>query len=483
MLAGIRPSSPAGRFLLAYLGVLAVATVWMGLWVGQQVEAGLIDRNASVTALYIDSFVGPHLTGLKTQSTLVQADIDALDAVLRTTELGQSIVSFKIWRDDGTILFAGSPSLIGSKHPLDDDLERSFGGEITSNVSDLSAEENAFERTQWTRLVQTYVPVRAAGSGSIVAVVEFYQLPDALDAAVADARLRAWAVVLAAAGVAFLLVAVMIRRTGATITLQEERLKAQVDELSTLVEEVESLNGRLREAAGDTIEIATRERRRISADLHDGPAQAVALTLLQLDAYLDDPARPTGDDARIRAASDALSAALTELRQIAAGLRLPDLAPIGLGDVVVRAVEDHRRRTGTEVALTMGDLSEEAPLPVKIAVFRALQEGLSNATRHGLGRDMRVDVRVADGHVRLEIADAGPGLTRPVNPSGLGLAGIRERAALLDGRVEIRSLPGSGTMLVVILPLAASGEDAEAGAAVRRPQPWSDGVRSSVAPA
>jgi signal transduction histidine kinase len=479
--ARIGPWSPVRRFLAAFLGMLAVGTLAMGLWVGQQVETGIIDRNAAVTSLYIDSVVSPHLQTLRSASTLTAADIAGLDDVLRTTELGRSIVSFKIWRRDGTILYAGDAGLIGTRHEIDADLARSFAGEITSDISNLSAEENGFERTRWTRLVQTYVPVRAGDAGQIVSVAEFYQLPDALDAAVAAARARAWAVVLAAAVLAFAFVAFMVRRAGATIARQEVRLREQVGELSTLVREVETLNVRLQEAAGETIEIATRERRRISADLHDGPAQAVALTLLRLDAFQDDVTRPDHADERIRAASETLSAALAELRQIAAGLRLPELGALDLGGLVVRAVEDHRRRSGTPVAIEISDLPESAPLPVKIALYRAIQEGLSNATRHGLGADVTVRIGMPGGlpggMVSLEIEDGGPGMAAEGNPEGLGLVGIRERAALLGGRVELAPGRRYGTRLVVELPLHDSaGEGGSPLWAARMTGPG-DGLR------
>ncbi len=458
VLRGLRAVSEwslAVRFMAAYLGLLVVATLAMGLWVGQQVEAGIVSRTAAVTSLYIESFVGPHLQTLQTQPKLTPADVEALHGLLAGTQLGRNVVSFKVWSRDGEILYSETPELIGQRFPIDGDLAASLDGEITADVSDLSAEENALERVRWTRLVQTYVPVRANGTGTIIASAEFYQLPDEIDAEVGSARLRAWGVVLLAAFGSYLLVGFIVRRASITIGRQQQRLRDQVETLSSVYREVTDLNQRLHVAAGQTIEVATQERRRISADLHDGPAQAMALALLRLESFQDSTEVAGHDDTRVNAAYGALRDAMGELRQIAAGLRLPDLAPLTVREVVARAVADHERRAGIRIDSSLAeDLPDEAPLPIKIALFRGLQEGLSNATRHGGGIDVAVRAWNADGAVAVEVSDKGPGFEpEAVRSGGLGLTGIRERAALLEGNVAVQSSPGGGTRLRIVLPI------------------------------
>ena len=321
-------------------------------------------------------------------------------------------------------------------------------------MSQLTADENAIERLRWTRLVQTYVPIRADGSGTILASAEFYQLPDALDAEVGAARLRAWEVVLLAAVASYLLVGFVVQRAASTIGRQRQRLLDQVEELSSLFHEVTNLNERLHVAAAQTIEVATQERRRISADMHDGPIQAMALAMLRLESFEDSEAQPGHDDPRIGSAHEAIRTRSGELRQIAAGLRLPDLAPLSVGEVIHRAVDYHERRSLARVETDVVDLAVEAPLAVKIALFRGLEEGLSNATRHGQGVGLAVHASREDGLVHVEIADGGPGF-KPDAPrsGGLGLTGMEERAALLGGSFAIDSQPGAGTRVRITLPL------------------------------
>jgi signal transduction histidine kinase len=95
---------------------------------------------------------------------------------------------------------------------------------------------------------------------------------------------------------------------------------------------------------------------------------------------------------------------------------------------------------------------------VKITLFRALEEALSNATRHGLGHGVVARIEQEAGGLRLTVSDRGPGFCPTAErPDGhLGLANMRERAELLGGTFQVRSAPGQGTTVVLWLPLAGS---------------------------
>ena len=147
---------------------------------------------------------------------------------------------------------------------------------------------------------------------------------------------------------------------------------------------------------------------------------------------------------------------------LASGLRLPELATLTPEDLASRAVSDHVRRTGTPVGLAFDGCPERLEMPVKIALFRALQELLSNATRHGGGSDVHVLLAADAQRLTIDVSDAGPGLdtSRLADATGLGLAGIHEQAELLGGGSVVRSAPGAGTTVRVWWPLpAASSTD------------------------
>ena len=177
----------------------------------------------------------------------------------------------------------------------------------------------------------------------------------------------------------------------------------------------------------------------------------LALAMLRLDQL-----RARGAaDTEVEELQSTLSDALRDMRAVAAGLRLPELESLSTVEVARRGVEDHQRRTSVPVTLSVGELSREASLPTKIALFRALQELLSNSTRHGGGKDVEVSLVDGDGTLRLIVADRGPGFAQDLVgvPGHLGLAGVREQAELLGGTFTIDGRAGGGARVTVAWPL------------------------------
>ena len=436
--------SLARRFLLANFAVVLVASVAVAAWVGLQVERSVIDRTASVVALYIDSFVEPEIAALATSDTLPAANVDTLDRLLESTELGTQVVSFRIWTPEGRIVYSPNRSLIGQRFEPEGGLSGALAGEVSADISDLSGPENAYERQRWSRLVETYVPVRARGGATIIAVTEFYQLPDAIDTEVASARIASWAVVAGAAILSYLLLAGIVKGGSDTIEAQQRALRKRVEELSQLLEQNARLHARLRRAADRTTTLNEAGLRRIGSDLHDGPAQTLALALLRLDEL---------DDGKV--VSDAVASALSDVRIIAAGLRSPSFESLTLAEVVQRAVREHDQRTGASVHVRINGQTAPASLVAKIGLYRVLQEALSNATRHAASASIEVELHQADRDVLLVVRDRGPGFDADeVRPEALGVAGMRERAQLLGGTFEIgRRDDGVGTRLSLRLPL------------------------------
>src|SRR5206468_4656643 len=121
--------------------------------------------------------------------------------------------------------------------------------------------------------------------------------------------------------------------------------------------------------------------RRISSDLHDGPGQALGLALLRLDGLQEQYAAACGSaSGDLPVVHRAVDDALRELRAISRGLRLPELAPLTVADVADRAVQDHERLSAIRVDRQWRDLPSQLPLPIKIALFRSIQDALANAT-------------------------------------------------------------------------------------------------------
>jgi signal transduction histidine kinase len=453
--------------MLASLLILIGGAIGLGLWVGQQIETGIISQTAGTTALYVDSFVSPHLQEFGRTGALSPAETRALAGLVEDTPLGQRIAYFKVWDLRGRILYSNDPSIVGQVFPMTEELARALKGDVTSDVTNLENEENVSERGRFRELLQTYSPVWLDGSNRIIAVAEFYQTTDALRTEVQAARARSWLVVAAAMLVIYLLLGGIVRRGGRTIAAQQAELRDKVAQLTALLAQNEALNARVRAASARTTTLNERFLRRISAELHDGPAQDLAFALLRLESV----AAPSGEGqsprtsgrligAEIGKIEGSLARALRELRAIAAGLRLPELDSLTLAQTVTRVVRAHERRTDSRVALRLDELPAPVPLSVKISAYRLIQEALSNAYRHGQGTGQEVRVHCADSGLNIQVSDRGPGFTWPPEAAGeshLGLLGMQERVESLGGRFRVESQVGAGTRVIISLPLGPAG--------------------------
>ncbi|MBI3938652.1 MAG: sensor histidine kinase [Betaproteobacteria bacterium] len=468
--------NPFARFSLVRLllaggaVILLVGMMFVGTWVEREIETGVINRAGLVTSLYVDSFVSPHLQSLAGGGQLRDVDRAALDRLLTGTSLGRHIVAFKVWAPDGRILYSTNPALVGRRFPVKPSLASAFAGHVYSQIADLTEAENEFERQHWPRLIETYAPVRAGHAGTILAVSEFYQTTDDLAQEMRAARLRSWLMVSTATLVMFLLLAALVRRASNTIVTQQTELRDKVAQLTALLAQNEQLHERVRRAAGRTTALNEKFLHRIAADLHDGPGQGLALALMRMESLAEVcstcPAtvamkRTVGDE--FRTVHGALQSALEDLRAISAGLHLPEIEQLSLAETAHRAVRDYERKAGATVALNADDVPVEAPLPVKITLFRLLQESLANGFRHAGGSDQHVALMRRDGKLLVEVGDHGAGFDpRSVSANGhLGLAGMRERVEILGGTFSVESTPSRGTVIRAALPLAPLEADHE----------------------
>jgi len=460
----------ARQFLLVSFLILFSGMLIIGSWVGRQIEAGVANRTAGVTALYVDSLIAHHLQSLAYTNQLDVTHIESLESVFTDTPLGQQIVAFRVWGPDSRILYSTNPALIGRVFPISEKLRLAFAGNIHTEISDLSASENEYERDRWPRLIETYAPIRLEGTNTVVAVWEFYQTTDELEREVRAAQLRGWLIVGTATLTMYLFLAGLVSRASNTIVIQQNDLREKVAQLTTLLAQNEQLHNRVSRAAARTTALNERFLRRITADLHDGPGQDLALALLRIDELADVCATCMVSVVKRRAASDdfgtiqsALRSALTDMRAILAGLRLPEIGQLSITETVERAVRDYEGKTSAAVELTLSNVPIEAPLSVKITLYRILQESLANGFRHADGASQRVSIAGKEGQLIVEISDDGPGFNRRavLADDHLGLVGMRERVEILAGIFEVKSAQNNGTLIRARLPLTLLEVDDE----------------------
>src|SRR4051812_3844012 len=103
----------ARQFLLAHFAIVLLGVVITGAWVGDQIESSVLERTAGMTALYVNSVIGPHLQSLENETWLTAADMDDLDNLVSDTGLGQGVVMLKLWSTDSHVLYSPDRALIG----------------------------------------------------------------------------------------------------------------------------------------------------------------------------------------------------------------------------------------------------------------------------------------------------------------------------------------------------------------------------------
>lgn len=449
----------AQRFLLASLVILIAGMVAVGAWIATQIEQGVVDRAAETAAVYVDSAVAPYLQNLAARGELDAADQAKLDELFRTTPLGEQIPSFKIWTPQGKVVYSTSSDIVGQTFPLEGGLARSLQGEVAAEISPLDEAENIGERAGGTPLLEIYSPVRRVGTREIIAVAEFYQSVGELERDLASTVQQSWLFVGAVTLGMYLLLAGFVRAASSTIARQQSELSTQVNRLQQLLGQNAQLDERVRRAAAETTALNERVLRRISAELHDGPAQDLGLALLKLDnvmARSEAQPQPDGQEVRdLNTVKQSLAHALQEIRGISSGMGVPQLTNLTLPEIVARVVRTHERRTNTQVHVETGHLPS-ASLPVKITLYRVVQEALNNAYRHAQGKGQRVRVQSQDNQLWIEISDRGDGSREQIPTDAaehLGIVGMRDRVESLGGAFEWHS-NGDGTRVVARLPLS-----------------------------
>jgi PAS domain S-box-containing protein len=212
----------------------------------------------------------------------------------------------------------------------------------------------------------------------------------------------------------------------------------------------------LRELAVTSRTAREQENSRISRELHDELGQN--LTSLKMDlAWLEThcPAERPEFLAAIAGMRSVLDSTVAATRRISADLRPLMLDDLGLQAALEWLAEETARRHGYRVDLNVDPASENLAEPLASQVYRIVQEGLNNAGRHAAASHVHVRLRTIAREVVLEVLDDGRGL-RPEDmqkKGSFGLVGIRERAYMLAGSVDIRGEPGRGTAIQVRLPL------------------------------
>lgn len=257
------------------------------------------------------------------------------------------------------------------------------------------------------------------------------------------------------------------RAVGALVALDRERGDAEFDAEDLRLLQAFAASAATAVATAQTVEaerlqqqveIGEEERQRWARELHDDTLQGLAAIRITLAAALQSEGEDRGERIAVAAEETVsrLEDQITELSRLINDLRPAPLERLGLSGALRALVEESAAR---------GDLEASSEIEIDAAlggeeervVYRLVQEALNNVVKHSGATHAKVGVAFGEGGLTIRVADDGRGFDPGAATEGRGVAGMRERVALLGGRLELRSGPGEGTTLTALLPVGRSG--------------------------
>jgi len=242
-------------------------------------------------------------------------------------------------------------------------------------------------------------------------------------------------------------------------------LEREVAERKSLAEQLKAHQRRLRGLSSELITTGERERQRLAAALHDRIGQALAFTKINIELLRNS----VSDDEMVRQIGRVLlvlDQIITDTQTMIFDLSPPVLSLLGLGPAVEWLADRMQEEHGLAVVATHGDKPVRLADDVRILLFQAVKELLTNVVKHSGSATARVSIRRTKRTVRVLVEDAGVGMaqTEIESMNGFGLFSIHERLLDLGGSVKIDSRPGA-TRVLLVAPLALEGDTGSQGCA------------------
>lgn len=234
----------------------------------------------------------------------------------------------------------------------------------------------------------------------------------------------------------------------------EQRVRERTAELTAAHDSLRRSHESLRRLSAHLNSVREEERRHIARDIHDD--LGAALTALQLE--MNWLRQRLGEDAGLRKKLDGMldigSHAMESVRRILNDLRPGILDHLGLWAALESLLQDFQKRSGLQCRFACTPEVERCRLgrDAEIALYRIVQEVLTNVSRHARASQVQLEARAEQRDLVLTVVDNGQGMRVPPQPTSFGLLGMRERALALGGSLNLVSSPGAGTRVVLRLP-------------------------------
>ncbi len=449
------------KFLLVSVTVIGCGMVFLGAWITHQIKQGVIRHTALTTSVYMEAFVEPLAQELAYSPVLTDASKEALRRLSFSESLKKRVAAIKIWNPSGVVVYSSESEIIGKKFDVDGNLRQALDGVISPEMGELTSPENVYEEKWGVQLMEIYSPLRSNKDNTVIGAIEFYLFSEQLVADLKRRVILSWVVIGLASLFMISLLSSIVFGANKKILFQETILREKLKAMSNLVADNTSLRLSVDHANRRAADLNEEFLQHIGADLHDGPAQLLALVLMRLDD------EPHSEEIRPKSSFNlraTLENALIQIRNISSGLVLPELESLTLGDSLRLAVTTHERTTGTIVKCFLPTELPVVSKATKNCAYRLAQEGLNNAYRHAGGQGQRLGASYHDGVLTIIVGDKGQGFdpaSMPNDSHHMGLVSLQNRVLALGGRFEISSNYSVGTNLIAHIPVNQGAEEYE----------------------
>src|SRR5579864_2275960 len=249
------------------------------------------------------------------------------------------------------------------------------------------------------------------------------------------------------------------------VDLREAHSKLEM-QVRQRTQELEKVQGDLRDLSSKLLQLQDEERRRIARDLHDSAGQALTvlgMNLVQLEEFAQSGNGQFTE--KLQEAQELLQRVTQEIRTTSYLLHPPLLDESGIAAALRWYIDGLNQRTPLKIDLSISEDFGRLPRETELAMFRIVQESLSNVLRHSGSDVAKIRIRRLDNRVTLEVEDQGRGIAAErladINEagSGVGVRGMRDRVRHLNGEMKLESTD-SGTTVSISLPDRGSEPDA-----------------------
>lgn len=226
-------------------------------------------------------------------------------------------------------------------------------------------------------------------------------------------------------------------------------LAAFVETFNTMVDR---LAEERRAGARAALTAQERERLRIGRALHDEAGQTLTAIALEVERAASES--PPDQREQMAALAAQLHESLDEIRRISRDLRPEALDDLGLINALIALTSRVGRQSGVRIERRLSGQLPPLPTELELVIYRVAQEALTNVLRHAQASHCLIALESSDGEVELRVTDDGVGIpSERVNSDTIGIEGMRERALLGNGTLNIQSRPGQGTQVTLRLPV------------------------------